>query len=90
MKPEALLPDGVDTVQANGLAVRKGSVGALLANWRVLSDARHDDASRAAAEADLLALLPGLAALGLFDVFAARDPRLAALIARQQAGKLES
>ncbi len=82
MKPEAMLPDHIDAVQANGLTVRKGSVGAFLASWRVLSDASQSEDSRAVAREDLIALLPALAALGLFEVFEARDPQLRELIAR--------
>ena len=37
---------------------------------------------RAAAERDLVALLPGMRALGLFDVFAIRDEKLRALVDR--------
>ncbi|WP_420998192.1 hypothetical protein ACKI2N_019930 [Cupriavidus sp. 30B13] len=81
MRPEAILPDGVDTIDANGVTVRKGSVGAFLASWRAMNDPARDAAARAEAEADLLALLPGLDALGFFEVFAPRDPKLAALVA---------
>ncbi len=86
MKPEAMLPDHIDAVQANGLTVRKGSVGAFLASWRVLSDASQSDERRAAAREDLIALIPALDALGLFVVFEARDPQLRALIAQGRGG----
>ncbi|WP_064576300.1 hypothetical protein [Cupriavidus gilardii] len=86
MKPETMLPDHIDTVQANGITVRKGSVGAFLANWRVLSNPSQSDDRRAAAREDLVALLPALTALGLFDVFEARDPRLRELIAQGRGG----
>lgn len=86
MKPETLLPDHIDAVQANGVTVRKGSVGAFLASWRVLSDPSQSDASHAAAKADLIALVPALDALGLFDVFEARDPQLRELIAQGRGG----
>lgn len=75
MQPQDILPDHQNEVQVNGLTVRKGSVGAFLASVRA-----WQDATRAAAEADLRALLPGLHALGLFQVLAARDPALQRLI----------
>ncbi|KDP83609.1 MULTISPECIES: hypothetical protein [Cupriavidus] len=80
MKPDALLPDGVDVVEVNGVTVRKGSVGAFLISWRVMNDPGEDAGRRAAAREDLVGLLPGLRAMGVFDVFAARDPGLAVLI----------
>ena len=66
MQPQDILPDHQNEVQVNGLTVRKGSVGAFLASVRDWQDAASNDATRAAAEADLRALLPGLHALGLF------------------------
>lgn len=80
MRPDALLPDGVDVVEVNGVTVRKGSVGAFLISWRVMNDPGEDAGRLAAAREDLVGLLPGLRAMGVFDVFAARDPGLAALI----------
>ncbi|WP_442253753.1 hypothetical protein ACS0OX_18755 [Stenotrophomonas pavanii] len=80
MQPQDILPDHQNEVQVNGLTVRKGSVGAFLASVRAWQDAASNDATRAAAEADLRALLPGLHALGLFQVLAARDPALQRLI----------
>lgn len=86
MKPETMLPDHIDTVQAHGITVRKGSVGAFLASWRVLSDPAQSDKSRAAAKEDLIALIPALNALGLFDVLEPRHPELRELIAQGRGG----
>ncbi|HEL2979221.1 TPA: hypothetical protein UMB92_002075 [Stenotrophomonas maltophilia] len=80
MKPEDILPDHQNDVQVNGLTVRKGSVGAFLACVRDWQDPASDLATRSKAEADLRALLPGLHALGLFQVLAACDPKLQRLI----------
>lgn len=80
MRPDDLLPDDLDHVQRDGITVRKGSVGAFLANAVVLQDADASDAARAAAERDLRALLPGLHALGLFNILAPRDPALQHLV----------
>ncbi|RRU75357.1 MULTISPECIES: hypothetical protein [Stenotrophomonas maltophilia group] len=80
MRPQDILPDHQNDVQVNGVTVRKGSVGAFLASVRDWQDPASNDATRAAAEADLRALLPGLHALGLFRVLAARDPALQDLI----------
>lgn len=84
MRPEDLLPDDQDHVQRDGLTVRKGSVGAFLANARLLQDPAASHADRASAERDLRALLPGLHALGLFDVLVPRDPALRQLVERSR------
>jgi hypothetical protein len=68
MRAEDLLPDHINQAQFNGVTVRKGSVGAFLVNARVLSDPAASVESRAAAERDILAALPALRAIGLFDV----------------------
>jgi len=80
MRPEDLLPDDHDHVQRAGITVRKGSVGAFLANATILLDAGQDAAARNAAERDLLTLLPGLHALGLFDVLVPIDAALRQLV----------
>lgn len=80
MKAQDMLPDDQDQVQVGGTRVRKGSVGAFLANARTLADASRSEAEHAAARADLLALVPPLRALGLFEVLRPRDPALQALI----------
>ncbi len=80
MQPHDILPDHQNAVQVNGLTVRKGSVGAFLATVREWQDPARDADLRATAEADLRGLLPGLHALGLFQVLSARDPALQRLI----------
>lgn len=81
VKPEDILPDGRNVVEANGIRVRKGSVGAFLANVRILADRDAASGARELARAQLVELVPALAAIGLFDVFAIRDAELAELVA---------
>ncbi|MGV6494041.1 hypothetical protein ACTUVK_000444 [Stenotrophomonas rhizophila] len=80
MRPEDLLPDHQDHVHRDGIIVRKGSVGAFLANARVLQDPAASAGARARAASDLRALLPGLHALGLFEILVPRDPALRDLV----------
>ncbi|MCU1014498.1 hypothetical protein [Stenotrophomonas maltophilia] len=80
MQPHDILPDHQNDVHVNGVTVRKGSVGAFLASVRDWQDPASDPATRATAEADLRALLPGLHALGLFQVLMAHEPALQRLI----------
>ena len=85
MQAQDVLPDGQDFVVRNGLTLRKGSVGAFLVNAQLLQDPNATLEARQAAERDLIALLPALEALGLFDVFELRSPALRDEVARHRA-----
>ncbi|MBY4897189.1 hypothetical protein [Cupriavidus sp. AU9028] len=80
MRAEDVLPNDQDHVELDGITIRKGSVGAFLANARIWCNESAGAAERQAAERDILAALPALRALGLFDVLAVRDERLRALV----------
>lgn len=80
MRAEDLLPDHLNQTDIDGVAVRKGTVGAFLANARVLQDAAASDAARADAQRDIADALPALRALGLFDVLEIRDAALRAFV----------
>lgn len=80
MRPDHILPDHANEVQIHGIPVRKGSVGAFLANAVALHDPAVTGAARDALLGDIEALLPALRALGLFDVFEIRDPQLRAFV----------
>jgi hypothetical protein len=72
MKAQDIIPDGQDFTVIGGRTVRKGSVGAFLANARILEDASASAEDKQSARQDLHALVPTLDALGLFDVFELR------------------
>ncbi|MGR3907340.1 hypothetical protein Q3A80_09830 [Burkholderia sp. SR8] len=78
MRAEQMLPDHADRIEVDGTTIRKGTVGAFIANARVLADPGASAAERATAEADLIDTLPALRALGLFDVLEVRDAALRA------------
>jgi len=80
MRPQDVLPDHVNEAVFNGVNVRKGSVGAFLANAKSLREPGIADAAREGALRDIEALLPALRALGLFEVFEIRDPALRAFV----------
>lgn len=80
MRAEDILPDEQNLIERNGVLIRKGSVGAFLANARIWCAADTVPAQRKAAERDILDALPGLRALGLFEVFSVRDAELRRLI----------
>ena len=86
MRPEEILPDDVNRGEIDGVSIRKGAVGAFLANARILDDPAASPQDRDTAERDLVALLPAMRALGLFDVFAIRDEKLRALVEQHLSG----
>jgi hypothetical protein len=80
MQAKDVLPDGTDQSEFNGVTVRKGTVGAFLANARVLTDPAASPDARSAAERDIIEAVPALRALGLFDILSVRDDRVRALV----------
>jgi hypothetical protein len=76
MRAEDILPDHVDQAELAGVLVRKGTVAAFLANARTWCDDAAAPEARAAAARDIADALPGLRAVGLFDVLEIRDERL--------------
>ncbi|SDA86589.1 MULTISPECIES: hypothetical protein [unclassified Janthinobacterium] len=85
MRAEDVLPDQQNQGQFNGVTVRKGTVGAFLANARQWLDEASSDAERRSAERDIVDALPALHALGLFDILQVRDAKLRALVSTADA-----
>jgi hypothetical protein len=85
MKAQDIIPDAQDFTVIDGHTVRKGSVGAFLANVRILEDAGASAEQKQSARQDLHALVPTLDALGLFDVFELRSPGLRVEVDRHRA-----
>jgi uncharacterized protein len=80
MRPQDVLPDDINQVTIGDVQVRKGSVGAFIANALVVCDPQAPEAARVEAERHLRELVPALTALRLFEVFELRDSRLRALV----------
>jgi hypothetical protein len=80
MKAEDLLPDHVNQADINGVVVRKGTVGAFLANARIWTDRRSSAQGREDAERDIVDALPALRALGIFEVLEIRDAALRSMV----------
>ncbi|MGK5007598.1 hypothetical protein [Janthinobacterium sp. LB2P70] len=85
MRAEDVLPDQQNQGQFNGVTVRKGTVGAFLANAKVWLDESSGSAERSMAERDIVDALPALHALGLFDILQVRDATLRELVAASAA-----
>ena len=81
MRAEDLLPDNVDQGEFNGVVVRKGSVGAFLANAKLRADPSRSALERSTAEHHIIEALPALRALGLFDALEIRDEELRNFVA---------
>jgi hypothetical protein len=80
MRAEEVLPDDVNQNEINGVVIRKGSIGAFLANAKTLADPAASAEASAIAERDIVQALPALRATGLFDVLQIRNERLRAFV----------
>jgi len=82
MRAEDVLPDHINYDQFNGVTIRKGTVAAFLANARIFLDPATAAVNREEIEAEMIAALPALNALGLLDLFEARSLVLRAFVAQ--------
>jgi hypothetical protein len=80
MRAEDILSDQQNQREFQGVTVRKGTVGAFLVNAQVLRDTAATAEARLQAEQDIVADLPALRALGLFEVLEVRDAGLRRLV----------
>lgn len=87
MRAEDVLADDTNEATFDGVTVRKGTVGAFLANVRVWSDSGASEDDQLLAEREIIQSLPALQAIGLFDVFEPKDSRLRELIAKARAAQ---
>ncbi|MFE1774272.1 hypothetical protein [Streptomyces sp. NPDC059008] len=81
VRPEDVLPEGVDSTAINGLTVRKGSVAAFVANALRLDDLTEGTPEHAAVVTQLRELAPALRTIGLLDVFRPRSPVVERILA---------
>lgn len=82
MRAQDVLPDHINAGEFNGVTVRKGTVGAFLANARTLQAKDSSEEARAEARADIIDGLPGVVALGVLDIFEIKDTALRELVAQ--------
>ncbi|GAB7030329.1 hypothetical protein AB0G35_33330 [Streptomyces sp. NPDC021749] len=81
MRPEDVLPAGVDSTAINGLTVRKGSVAAFVANALQLDDLTEGTPEYEALVTQMRELAPVLRTIGLLDVFEPRSPVVRRILA---------
>jgi hypothetical protein len=80
LTPQDVLADGAEGTSFDGTYIRKGTVAAFIGNVRRLDAAAPGSAEHQAVAAQIHALAPALEKLGIFDVFALRDPRVSAIV----------
>ena len=80
MRADQILADKVNETEVNGVVIRKGSVGAFLANAKTFADPNASAEARSIAERDIIEGLPTLRALGLFDILQIRDEQFRAFV----------
>lgn len=67
MRPEDILPEGIDTVESRGVTVRKGTVAAYIANISVVENDSSTTEEKEKALAVMKELAPSIIAMGLHD-----------------------
>jgi len=80
VRPEDVLPDGVEGGEFGGEYVRKGSVAAFVGNVRALAEVEPSGARWEAIVEQLRELKPALVRIGVLDVFEIRDPEVRSLV----------
>ena len=83
VRPSDVLPDDLDVGIMNGVSVRKGTIGAFVANVKLLEGLDPSDPGYQEVVDQLRALVPAVRAVGVFDVLAPRSPVLAEIIAER-------
>lgn len=68
----------------NGTFVRKGSIASFIQNVKLLPGLSEESAEFQAIADQIRRVKPALDAVGLFDVFEVRDPRVTAILAGER------
>lgn len=84
MRPEDMLEDEQDARIINGIQIRKGTLGAFIANARKLDAYPVYSTERAEILGQLRAFAPAVRALGLLEVFEPRSEVLQQIFAEME------
>jgi hypothetical protein len=76
VRPEDVLPDGVEYGVFENVPVRKGTIAAFIANVRALDGLEPGTNGYDAVAEQLREAVPALTAVGLFEIFEVRSPEL--------------
>lgn len=66
MKPKDVLPDELNSVEKDGVTIRKGTIGAFTENIKIIERCSEKEDAYKVAVVDLLSLVPALEKLGFF------------------------
>ena len=80
MRPEDLFPDGPDSMDVDGVPVRKGSIASFIYNALALDRLDPSSAEYRQALAGIRDLVPVLRAVHVFEVFSLRSERVAEVV----------
>ena len=76
VKPEDVLPDGVDMANIGGKQVRKGTIAAFLANVDIFENIHANEEQKQEALAAMKELAPGVIAIGLHRHVKFKNPQI--------------
>lgn len=79
VKPEDVLAEEVNTVTVEGIQVRKGTVGAVIANARIVSSPYATELEKAEAKNMIRMLAPAILAIGLHHHVTWKNPEIQAI-----------
>lgn len=80
VRPEDILPDGVDTTAFNGKTVRKGTIAAFLANADILDNPAATEKQKQEAINTMKELAPDVVAIGLHKHVIFKNPEAEQLL----------
>jgi hypothetical protein len=76
VRPEDILPDGVDNTTVNGMMVRKGTIAAFLANADILEIPDVTEGQKKGAMDAMKELAPAVIAIGLHKHVVFKNPQI--------------
>lgn len=76
IQPEDIIADGIDTIEANGQIVRKGTIAAFLANVEIFENRKANEQQKQEAITALKKLASGVVAIGLHKHVTFKNPKI--------------
>jgi hypothetical protein len=80
IKPEDILSDDESVKIISGVRVRKGTLGAVLANAQILSTATSTDSEKETALSVIRELAPALVVLGVYEHIQWKNPEIQKIV----------
>lgn len=86
VKPEDILPDGIDNAVINGKNVRKGTIAAFLANTDILENLNSSEQEKQEAINTMKELAPAVIAIGLHKHVIFKNSQAEQILLESEAG----